>query len=105
MSGHRHYAILLPLYFNNGQPVPRSLICQTIEELEARFGGVSWEQQIVRGVWRHEGEVFQDDSTRLVLDVADTAENRAFFVRFKQQLKVRFQQLDIWLTSQPIEVL
>lgn len=33
MNGHRHYTLLLPLYFNNGQPVPRSLICQPIEVL------------------------------------------------------------------------
>jgi hypothetical protein len=30
MSRHRHYAILLPLYFNNGRPVPRALICHPI---------------------------------------------------------------------------
>jgi len=42
---------------------------------------------------------------RLFIDVADAQQNREFFVQFKERLKTRFQQLDIWLTSYPIEVL
>jgi hypothetical protein len=37
--------------------------------------------------------------------VEDPDENRRFFIGFKETLKKRFQQLDIWLTSHPIEVL
>jgi hypothetical protein len=37
--------------------------------------------------------------------VADTPENRQFFRQFKEQVKTDFQQLDIWLTSHPIDVL
>lgn len=31
--------------------------------------------------------------------------NREFFVKFKERLKARFEQLDIWMTTYPIEVL
>jgi len=37
--------------------------------------------------------------------VPDTTENRQFFIQFKQSLKERFQQLDIWLTTHSIEVI
>ena len=106
MSTHRRrYEILLPLQFNDGTIVPESLLWETVEELEKRFRGVSWETQIVRGIWRHEGTVFRDNNTRLVLDVEDSPENREFFVQLKRKLKERFRQLDIWITSHAIDVI
>jgi len=32
-------------------------------------------------------------------------ENRQFFLEYKEQLKSRFQQLEIWLTTYLVEVL
>ncbi len=37
----RRYEILLPLRFNDGQPVLDDLVGYTLLELEQRFGGVS----------------------------------------------------------------
>jgi hypothetical protein len=42
---------------------------------------------------------------RIFVDVSDSVENRKFFLQFNETLKKRFQQIDIWLTSHPIEVL
>jgi hypothetical protein len=53
MKNWRRYEILLPLRFNDGNPVPKG-------------------------------------------DVEDTPEVRAFFAQFKERIKARFQQLDIW---------
>jgi len=39
----RRYEILLPLRFNDGQPVPDDLVADTLLELEQRFGAVSSE--------------------------------------------------------------
>ena len=105
MSLRRRYEILLPLQFNDGREVPASLLWETVEELEGHFRAVSWESQVVRGMWQHEGVVFRDNNTRLVMDVEDTPENRAFFVALKETLKERFQQVDIWITSHAIDVL
>ena len=105
MSLRRRYEVLLPLQFNDGREVPASLLWVTVEELEARFRAVSWESQVVRGLWQHEGVAFRDNNTRIVMDVEDTAENRAFFVAIKETLKERFQQVDIWITSHAIDVL
>ncbi|HEV3144333.1 MAG TPA: hypothetical protein VGZ47_10640 [Gemmataceae bacterium] len=101
----RRYELLLPLRFNDGQPVPDDLIAQTLLEIRQQFGAVSSETQIIRGVWQHEGTLFRDDLTRIFVDVADTPENENFFRTLKEQLKVRFQQLDLWVTSYPINVI
>jgi hypothetical protein len=105
MNTWRRFEFLLPLRFNSGEPVPDEALGQTLEEIRTRFGAVSWETQIIHGRWRHEGKTYEDDSMRIVIDVLDTTENRAFFSNLKGQLKVRFQQLDIWMTSHAIDVI
>jgi hypothetical protein len=42
---------------------------------------------------------------RILVDAQDTPENRHFFTQLKGRLKPRLEQLDIWLTVHPIEVL
>jgi hypothetical protein len=101
----RRYEILLPLRFNDQQPIPDELLGETVVELRQQFGAVSTETQIIRGIWQHEGESYRDELTRVFVDVPDTPENRQFFQEFKERLKARFRQLDIWLTTYPIEVL
>jgi hypothetical protein len=85
--------------------VPNALIADTILELRQRFGAVSCETQTIHGVWTHEAEVYRDELIRVFVDTADTAITRDFFVEFKDRLKQRFDQLDIWMTTYPIEVL
>ena len=50
----RRYEILLPLRFNDGQPMPDDLVADTLVELEQRFGAVSIETQRISGLWRKE---------------------------------------------------
>jgi hypothetical protein len=42
---------------------------------------------------------------RVFVDVPDAPENREFFLQYKQRMKAKFVQLDIWLTSYSIDVL
>lgn len=105
MSVLRRYEILLPLQFNDGRSVPDALVGQALVELRSRFGAASCETQIIQGFWQHGGEMYRDNLIRLFVDVSDTPESREFFRDFKEQLKERFQQLEIYVTSHPIEVL
>jgi hypothetical protein len=104
MRALRRYEILLPLRFNDGQPVPDSLLSDAVLELRRKFRAVSGERQIIQGLGETEGVAFRDELMRIFIDVPDTAENREFFARFKEQLKERFGQLDIWITTHPVEV-
>jgi len=105
MSTLRRYEILVPLVFNDGTAVPEELLAQTFTELRARFGAASWETQVVKGFWEHEGTLYEDNFTRLFVDVADTLEHRQFFTRFKKELKARFDQIDVWITSHPMDII
>jgi len=101
----RRYEILVPLVFNDGTPVPEALLAETFAELRAQFGAASWKTQVLRGVWEQEGAVYQDNLTRFFVDVPDVPQHRQFFKEFKQRLKQRFQQLDVWITSHPVDVI
>src|SRR5438105_2597446 len=104
-SSLRRFEILLPLRFNDGSPVPDELVGQTILELRQQFHAISSESQVIRGYWQQQGEEFRDELIRLFVDVADTEENHAFFVDYKEQLKARFRQLDIWMTTHAVDVI
>lgn len=101
----RRFEILLPKRFNDQQSIPEELIIETILELENEFGAVSAETQVTRGHWTHNGQPFRDDLIRIYADVPDTSENLEFFEKFKERLKSRFQQIDIWMATYLIEVL
>jgi len=104
-NAFRRYEILLPRQFNDGSPVPSALVTETILDVESHFGAVSSETQIIRGYWQHEGQPHRDELVRIFVDVPDTQENRLFFQEFKEKLKTRFRQIDIWMTTHPVEIL
>ena len=101
----RRFEVLLPLRLNDGTRVPEEVIAETLVELETKFGAVSCETQTIRGRWRFEGESYRDDLIRAFVDVSDLPENRDYFIEYKEKLKARFQQIDIWMTTYLIEVL
>ncbi len=105
MSNSRRYEILLPLKFNDGQRVPWNLIGETLQELKRHFGAVSWETQTIHGIWQHQETEYRDDLVRVVVDVEDRPEHRQFFREYKERLKLRFRQLEIWTTTYPVDVM
>jgi len=85
--------------------VPDEFVGETLLELEQKFGAVSWETQIIRGAWQQGGIFYRDELMRVFADVPDKPENREFFLKFKERMKSKFRQLDIYLTSYSIDVL
>jgi len=105
METYRRSEILLPLKFNDGQPVPDNLLSDTLLEIERRLGPLSFESQEILGVWQHNGHTYRDKQVRVFVDVPDTDDNRRFFTDMKERLKHRFDQLDIWATTHPLEII
>ena len=99
----RRFEILLPLQFNDGRAVPESLVAETLFELNRRFGAISAESQVIHGIWENKGRSYRDELVRVFVDVPDSQENRRFFVHYKKQLKKRFQQLEIRMTTYRVE--
>ena len=100
----RRYEIILPARYNDGAPVSADEFWAVAKELVAQFGAISYLPEPFQGLWVHQGQTYADQNVRLFVDVEDTAENAAFFQRFKTVLKERFRQIDIWIVSYEIRV-
>ena len=65
----RRYEILLPTLYNDGTPVEPEKFFKTQEELVAQFGALTTSPERVQGVWVHQGQRFEDQHLRLLVDV------------------------------------
>ena len=103
-KSYQRYEILLPIKFNDGRPVPSDLISATLKDLRAQFDAISVESQTIHGTGSYLASQY-DDLVRVFVDVADEGESRTFFTQFKERLKQRFEQWDIWITTYPVDVI
>jgi len=99
------FEILLPLFYNDGRAVERRKFVITDDELVRSFGATSTDTVVVRGQWLYQSTTFSDQLVRIRIDVDDTPENWQKMREFKDVLKRRFEQLEIWITSHRIDVL
>lgn len=108
MLHKRRYQILLPARFNDGREVMHvcmRCVPDTLAEVLGRFGALTYAPQAVQGTWTtDDGVRYDDELFTLTVDVPDTDEARAFVAHLKQDLLARFDQLEIYVTSQLIEV-
>ena len=99
------FEILLPLYSNDGNPIEQEKFLDTNQELVTQFGATSTDAVIVSGRWMYKGIIYDDRLIRIHVDTNESPSHREFFRQYKQKLKIRFQQEDIWITVQQIDVL
>ena len=99
------YEILLPLHYNDGTPIEDERFQQTWTELVERFGAVTIEPQSLQGIWTQQVERYEDELKRLIVDVADTPATKRFFESYKETLKQRFSQVDIWIAAYPVRII
>jgi len=100
----RRFEVMLPRQFNDGSEVPAEWIASAVLEIGDRFGAVSYETQNVEGRWQQGGVEYRDNLARLVVDVPDRKEHRAWMKAFKQRWKERLRQLEIWMVSYRIDI-
>lgn len=103
-SRWRRFEVLLPLQFNDGREVPGEWIAEAVLEIVDHFGAASYETQKVEGHWRYGGVLYRDNLVKVIVDVPDSARNREWMRQFKDRLKVRLEQLELWMISYRIEV-
>lgn len=104
-SNWRRFEVLLPLRFNDGREVPGEWMADAVLEVVERFGAASYETQKVEGHWRQGGVTYRDDLVRLVVDVPDGDELRAWMQAFKERWKAKLEQLELWVVSYVIDVM
>ena len=100
----KRFEFLLPTKYNDGTAIEPEKLNLTTRELSQRFGGVSQDLVHVHGLWQDKNEAYRDVLIRLRVDSADVKAT-AFLKAYKEQLKARFKQLDIWITAQQIEII
>jgi hypothetical protein len=99
------FEILLPTAYNDGASVEEDRFELTRPELDEQFGASSVDLVPVSGHWKYQGTRYIDILRRFWTDAPDTRATRRFFKRFKSIRKDRFQQEDIWMTVQQIEII
>src|SRR5262245_21801900 len=92
----RRFEILSPQQYNDGSEIPRKLRGQALKEIVDQFGAASFEPTAIEGYWHHEGIVYTDSLSKIVIDIEDTDENRQGMLNLKARWKVAFDKLNLW---------
>ena len=100
----RRYEITLPTRYNDGREIEPAKFLATRRELSGKFGALTFLPEPIQGEWTHKQLRFEDVNLRIIVDVEDTAENAEFFAKFKETLKQRFEQIEIWIVSYEIRI-
>ena len=99
------FELLLPLYYNDGRSIEQEKFLQTDEELVAQFGATSTDAVLVSGRWMYQSTLYEDKLIRMRVDGEDLPAHWEFFRAYKEVLKQRFEQEDIWSTAYRIDVI
>ena len=101
----KRFEILLPLNYNDGSPIERVKFTLTNRELLERFGGLTTDSVEISGTWKYGSAFLHDRLVRLTIDSDNPDETVVFMREYKEVLKARFEQLDIWITAHDVEVI
>ncbi len=99
------YEILLPLRYNDGRPIEPEKFDRTNLELVEQFAATTVDIIKAIGTWKYQGILYEDWLLRLVVDIPSSTPARAFLRKYKEILKARFEQIDIWISSHEIDIL
>ena len=97
--------VLLPLYDNQGQALPKALFDKVREEMRLHSGGVTaFIRSPAVGIWEDEqGAVCRDDVVLFEV-MADTLD-RAWWDNYRRVLEQRFRQESILIRATEVELL
>ena len=102
----RRYDIYLPLAYNDGTLIPKEKYDAVEDQLLGHFGGLTAQQREFpfRGKW-HEGATVYHDQV-IVLTALDFRRGGSarFIARFKAELLVQFEQVEVLITESALRV-
>lgn len=101
----KRYEILLPLLYNDGSKIEKDKFLTTNEELVSKFGATTTDSTKIVRRWIYENQLYEDKLIRLTIDVPESEDSDIFFRQYKEILKQRFKQIDIWISSYIIEII
>jgi hypothetical protein len=97
--------LLLPLWTNGGEQVPKALFEQVREELVQRFGGLTaYTRTPASGLWQEkDGETVHDEI--IVYEVMAEELDESWWSGYRGELEQRFSQEKLVIRAQEIRVL
>jgi len=101
----KRFEILLPLNYNDGRLIERGKFLVTHRELVDKFRATTVDVLQASGSWLYGGTLYQDLLIRVTIDCPDSADAYEFFRPYKEVLKSRFEQKDIWITAHDVDVI
>ncbi|MGK9067372.1 hypothetical protein [Stutzerimonas chloritidismutans] len=97
--------LLLPLYDNTGEALPKALFGDVRDELVQRFGGLTAHARApVDGLWCEDNDHPVRDDLILYEVMADDLD-RIWWQRYRASLEARFRQDQVMIRAQRIEQL
>jgi len=97
--------LLLPLYGNTHEPLPRDVFQQTREEILAQFGGLTaYTRSPASGLWQEDNGTTVHDEI-LIYEVMTDALDEEWWRAYRAELEKRFQQDALVVRAQEIRVL
>ena len=97
--------ILLPLFDNEGEPIPQLHFRRVSEELADRFGGLTaFTRAPAEGRWKDSGERTSHDEI-VVFEVMVEDLQRSWWKEYRASLERRFRQELVVIRAQVIEQL
>ncbi|MBA1274029.1 hypothetical protein [Stutzerimonas azotifigens] len=97
--------LLLPLYDNDGQALPKALFAEVRDELVERFGGLTaYTQAPASGVWLEDDEHPVHDES-VIYEVMAPALEHGWWADYRAALERRFRQEEMVVRAQEITLL
>lgn len=99
------YQLYLPLTYNDGRPIEKQKFHLTRQELTTRFGGLTSTPPgfPLQGWWHSTQGIVMDDIVIWTILTQDDEDQ--FFLNYKETLRQRFAQEEIFLVKIPGEAL
>ncbi len=101
----KRYEILLPLLYNDSSKIEKEKFLITNEELVEKFGATTTDSTRIVGHWIYQNQLYKDKLIRITIDIPESENSKTFFRQYKEVLKKRFKQIDIWISSYTIELI
>jgi hypothetical protein len=97
--------MLLPIYDNEGSPLPTRLFDAVFDELTQQFGGVTAHQRApAEGAWKPPGQAVNHDDV-VLFEVMTGSLDRAWWANYRRALETRFRQDKLLVRAVAVEEL
>lgn len=96
--------ILLPLFYNSGKRIPKTLHQSVKSELSSRFGGLtSYSRSPAEGLWQNRNRAQHEDI--VVYEVIVRKPETRWWKNYRKRLESKFQQSAVIVRAQAITLL